>query len=86
MTGVPENDKRCPVCGGRLHAGEATIPYVLGDDIVVVVKCVPSEVCSDCREAFTEGVVTDRIIDMIRQLKYLGSEVSVITYSEYEPV
>jgi YgiT-type zinc finger domain-containing protein len=85
MTGEHANSKPCPVCGGSLHTGEATIPYILDDDVVIVVKNVPAEICGDCREAFTSGEVTDRITGMLRQLKSLHSEVSVITYSEYEP-
>ena len=84
MTGEPEKNKRCPVCGGSLESGDATIPYVLRDNSVVVVKNVPAEICADCREAFTSGHVTDQLVAMVRQLKELHSEVSVISYREYE--
>jgi YgiT-type zinc finger domain-containing protein len=84
MVGVPEKDKRCPVCGGTLVRGEATIPYVLKDDTVVVVKHVPAEICGDCHEPFTSGKVTEQIVMMVQQLKELHSEVSVISYREYE--
>jgi YgiT-type zinc finger domain-containing protein len=85
MTGEHANGKRCPVCGGTLEPGEATIPYVLRDQSVVVIKNVPAEICGDCHEAFTSGRVTDQIVSMVQQLKNLHSEVSVISYSEYEP-
>jgi YgiT-type zinc finger domain-containing protein len=78
MTGVPVNNKRCPVCGGVLEEGKATIPYVLKDDTVVVVKHVPAEICADCHETFTAGKV------MLQQLKDLHSEVSVVSFREYE--
>jgi len=84
MIGEPVNDKRCPVCGGALGLGEATIPYVLQNDTVVVVKHVPAEVCGDCHETFTLGKVTDHLVAMLRQLKELHSEVSVVSYREYE--
>ena len=84
MIGKPVKDKRCPVCGGTLEQGEATIPYVLKEDTVVVVKNVPAEICSDCGETFTAGKVTDHLVAMIQQLKDLHSEVSVISYREYE--
>jgi YgiT-type zinc finger domain-containing protein len=86
MTGEHVNRKRCPVCGGSLEAGETTIPYVLRDASVVVIKNVPAEICGDCREAFTSGRVTDQIVLMVQQLKKLHSEVSVISYAEYQPV
>ncbi len=75
---------KCPVCGGMVHSGETTIPYVLEDGIVVVIKRVPAEICSDCREAFTTGAVTDQIVHILQQLKHLGSEVSVVSYAEYQ--
>jgi hypothetical protein len=31
-----------------LHADVATIPFILDDNVVVVVKDVPAEVCGDC--------------------------------------
>jgi YgiT-type zinc finger domain-containing protein len=84
MTGVPVNNKRCPVCGGVLEEGKATIPYVLKDDTVVVVKHVPAEICADCHETFTAGKVTDDLVIMLQQLKDLHSEVSVVSFREYE--
>jgi YgiT-type zinc finger domain-containing protein len=86
MTGKLENHKRCPVCGGSLEQGEATIPYVLKDNTVIVVKNVPAEICGDCHEPFTEGKVTDQLVAMAQQLKELHSEVSVVTYREYTVV
>ncbi len=81
MIGEPENSV-CPVCGGRLHADVATIPFILDDNVVVVVKDVPAEVCSDCHESFVAGRVTDQVTALLRQLKSLRSEVSVVTYAE----
>lgn len=84
MTGKHANSRPCPVCRGSMSQGEATIPYILDNDVVIVVKNVPAEICGDCRETFTTGAVTDRITAMLKQLKSLHSEVSVIAYSEYE--
>ena len=84
MTGDQTSSGACPVCGGPLHQGAARIPYDLDKDAVIIVKKMPAKICGDCHESFTSGVVTDRITVMLSQLKCLGSEVSVITYSEYE--
>jgi YgiT-type zinc finger domain-containing protein len=77
---------KCPVCGGTLVTGGASIPYVLKGDIVVVIKNVPADICSDCHEAFTSGLVTDQVVHILNQLKELGSEVSVVSYVECQPV
>jgi len=50
----------------------------------VVVKNVPAEICGDCHETFTSGKVTDQLVVMVQQLKQLHSEVSVISFREYE--
>ena len=86
MIGEHASRKHCPVCGGTLEQGETTIPYVLKDNSVVVIKNVPAEICGDCHEAFTSGKVTDQIVLMVQQLKNLHSEVSVLSYAEYEAV
>jgi YgiT-type zinc finger domain-containing protein len=81
MIGEPENSV-CPLCGGRLRPDIATIPFILGNNMVVVIKNVPAEVCDTCHEPFVAGRVTDQVTTLLRQLKSLRSEVSVVTYSE----
>jgi YgiT-type zinc finger domain-containing protein len=81
MIGEPENSL-CPLCGGRLRSDTATIPFILGNHIVVVIKGIPAEVCRNCHEPFVAGRVTDQVSALLRQLKLLRSEVSVVTYSE----
>ncbi len=81
MIGKLENKRRCPLCGGLLQPGKATIPYILSNDVIVVVKHTPAEVCNDCAEAFTSGAVTDQILTMLRHLKSLSSEISVVSYA-----
>lgn len=84
MIGERENNDRCPVCGGALRRGEATIPYILNGDVIVVVKHVPAELCDDCGESYTTGVVTDQIVTMLQRVKSLRSEVSVVPYEAIE--
>lgn len=81
MIGERENNSCCPLCGGVLHRGEATIPYVLSNDVIVIVKHVPAELCDDCGESYRSGTVTDRIVTMLQHFKSLRSEVSVASYT-----
>lgn len=82
MTGVPEN-KICLSCGGKLQTNVATIPFILNNDMVIVIKKVPAEVCGDCHEPFMAGGVTDRVMALLNQLKTLRSEVSVVSFPDY---
>ena len=58
---------------------KATIPFVLGD-AVVVVKDVPAEVCASCHEPYMTGQVTDQLTDLLSRLRPLQTEVSVVCY------
>ncbi len=81
MIGKPEenNKKICPLCGGQLREGLATIPFVL-DSIVAVVKDVPAEICEECDESYMKGDAVDRIEELLQNLKNMAVEVSVIHY------
>ncbi len=80
MMGERANVSRCPVCGGRLEPGLATIPLVLSESVVLI-KDVPAEICRSCHEPYTSGAVTDRIAQLLNQLAAVRAEVSVIAYS-----
>ena len=83
MTGADANRKSqiCPSCGGLLADGKATIPFVTSKNIVIVVKDVPAEICLDCHEPFVRGRATDQVLALLKHLRSLKSEVSVVTYS-----
>ena len=82
MTGEhEEHNGRCPLCGGRSVPDQrATVPFIL-ENTVIVIKDVPAEVCASCHESFMTGQVTDRVTDLLEQLRSLQSEVSVVSYS-----
>lgn len=75
-----ENVSRCPYCGGRLKNDRATVPFVLRNSVVVI-KNVPAEICANCHEPLLTGAVTDEVTALLRQLRAVGSEVSVVSYS-----
>jgi YgiT-type zinc finger domain-containing protein len=84
MIGELEKNSRCPLCGGRLKSGVATIPFLL-PDTVVLVKDVPAEVCQSCHEPYVTGKVTDRITDLLNQLRAFPAEVSIVSYFGSQP-
>jgi YgiT-type zinc finger domain-containing protein len=85
MTGELANDKRCPLCGGRLKTGLATIPFLF-EQRVVLVKGVPAEICGSCHEPFTAGQVTDQIVDLLNQFRATRAEVSITSYADLVPL
>jgi len=85
MTGELARNSRCPLCGGRLRPGVATIPFVL-PDTVVLIKDVPAEICHSCHEPYMVGKMTDKITNLLNQLRAFRAEVSIVSYSELQPV
>lgn len=85
MTGKLVKNSRCPLCGGRMKRGMATIPFILGNTVIVV-KDVPAEICSNCHEPYMTGEVTDRITVLLNQLRSLLAEVSIVSCSQLEAV
>jgi YgiT-type zinc finger domain-containing protein len=81
MIGKPEENSKkiCPLCGGQLRMGLATIPFVL-NSIVAVVKDVPAEICEECDESYMKGDTVDKIEELLQNLKNMDVEVSVINY------
>lgn len=81
LTGERERaNGRCPLCGGRLIPKQrATIPFVL-ENTVVVIKDVPAEVCNNCHEPYMTGETTDKVTVLLKQLRSLQTEVSVVSY------
>ena len=81
MTGEHASyNSRCPLCGGRMEQTQtATIPFVL-ENTVAVIKDVPAEICANCHEPYMTGEATDRIVELLRQLRSLHTEVSIVSY------
>lgn len=81
MTGEPGRNKRCPICGGHLRNGTATLPFLFANKVVLV-KDVPAEICDSCHEPFAIGGVTDRLVALVSQLRRARAELSIASFSE----
>jgi YgiT-type zinc finger domain-containing protein len=81
MTGKLAKDSYCPLCGGRLEQGIATIPFVF-PKLTVIIKGVPAEICSNCHEPFVAGIATDKVTQMLKWARASHAEVSIISYAE----
>jgi len=71
--------KRCPLCGGELRDGNTTIPFFIGVRVIVI-RDVPSEICSECGEAYMKSGVVDKVESVLDKLEELHSEMSVVHY------
>jgi YgiT-type zinc finger domain-containing protein len=47
----------------------ATIPFVLSEEKVIVIKGVPAETCGDCHEPFMSGKITDDVMALVSHRK-----------------
>jgi YgiT-type zinc finger domain-containing protein len=85
MIGEQENKGRCPLCGGHLVEGNATIPFVFAETVVLV-KQVPAQICISCHEPFTTGQVTEQLAALVRRVKDVQTEVAIVAYPVQERV
>jgi YgiT-type zinc finger domain-containing protein len=80
VAGEHKENGRCPLCGGRLQPGQAIVPFLFAN-AVILIKNVPAEICSSCHEPYTTGKVTDRIVNLLNPLRALSAEVLILSYS-----
>jgi len=83
MTGAPASD-RCYFCGGRLKPGATTLPFVIGDNVVVV-RHVPAQVCTQCGEPVLSSPVARPVEALLKPLIRPNLGVSVLTYEQLAP-
>ncbi len=84
MTGERENSGQCYLCRGALKYGKATVPFVVGDSVIVIKK-VPAEICQRCNEPYMAGEVVDKITALLDNFEPFRAEVLVVSYEEDLP-
>ena len=72
----------CFMCKGTVNEGASTFTADMGDSIVVVKK-VPSHVCSQCGEVSYNTKVAKRLEQIVQNIITSASaEIAVVSYSE----
>ena len=72
----------CFMCKGTVQEGLSTFTANMGG-CVVVVKNVPSSVCSQCGETSYSSEVASRLEKIIQSITAsVSAEIAVVTYSE----
>lgn len=73
------NKMTCFMCKGRLVDKPTTFLTDLGDCIVVI-KGVPSQVCTQCGEVSYSNAVAHKLEELIKLLRRSPTEIAVIHY------
>ena len=81
MTGKPGAHERCYFCGGGLQSGVTTIPFTVGESIVVV-KHVPAQICAQCGEAVLDSDIAAAVDRVLKQSNMAGFEVSIVSFEQ----
>lgn len=69
----------CSICKGQLEKKETAF-MVESDGCIVIVKNVPSCVCSQCGETSYNNEVTKQLEEIVNQAKLLKTEVAIVNF------
>ena len=71
----------CFMCKGNLENKKTTFMAEL-DDCIIIIKNVPSQVCSQCGEVSYSDTVAKQLEKLVNSVKNTITEITVINYSE----
>ena len=71
----------CHICKGNIENKNTTFAVDL-DNCTVVVRNVPSQVCSQCGETSFSLGVAQRLEDITNSVKNIAPEFAVVSYSD----
>lgn len=74
-------DDICPLCGGPLEPGIATIPFLSGDNVAVI-RDVPADICAQCHEPFMTTEAASVISRLLERARMVPTEVAVASYQD----
>ena len=69
------------MCKGNLENKKTTFMAEL-DDCIIIIKNVPSQVCSQCGEVSYSDTVAKQLEKLVNSVKNTITEITVINYSE----
>ena len=71
---------KCLKCDGELEFKK--VNYVVDLESTIIIKRVPSKVCSKCKEQYFDDETAENIDKIVEQLKVLSTEVTIVKYKE----
>ena len=72
---------KCFMCKGYLNDKRTTFMVDIGDCIIIV-KNVPSQVCSQCGEVSYNNDVTKQLEGIVNSLRSSITEIAVVNYAD----
>lgn len=70
---------RCSLCKGKLKKDK--VNHVIDiDDLIIIIKKVPAEVCKQCGEYYLDHEVAQKVEKIIDKVKDNKAEVIIINY------
>ncbi len=71
---------KCTACKhGETQAGTATVT-LSREQLTLVVKCVPAQVCENCGEEYVDEAITGRLLETAEEDARSGVQVDVRQY------
>lgn len=71
----------CFKCKGNVI--DKKINYVVNlENTIIIIKGVPAKVCAKCGEQYFDDKTSENIEKMVKQLKELETEITVVNYKE----
>ena len=71
----------CFVCKGNLE--NKKVNYVVDlENTIIIIKEVPARVCNQCGEQYFDDETAENIEKIVKQLKKLAAEVTIVNYKE----
>jgi len=71
--------KTCTFCKASTEPGVSTFTVDLGN-CVVVIRNVPSDVCTQCGEAYYSTEVMQKLYEIVDSLRSTMTEVAIVNY------
>ena len=72
----------CVVCNQAEIISATTSVYLERDELSLVIKNVPAQVCPNCGEAYADEIVTTVVLREAEKMAMAGAKMDVIEYME----
>ena len=70
----------CVVCNQAESISATTSVYLERDELSLVMKNVPAQVCPNCGEAYADEIVTTVVLREAEKMAMAGAKMDVIEY------